>query len=132
MLVIGKFKNPSAFENRKIENIGPKYVANSKFWKAPDIFTGWSSELNKQMIGSGRKIALLLDNAPVHPIDTEFSNIGPFYFPPNTTSVLQSCDHGIIKSFKLNYRNFLVIRLFFSWMTQKKFRLTYGDIIKKI
>ena len=41
-----------------------------------------------------------MDNVPCHPVDIILSNIRLQYFPPNTTSVLQPLDQGIIRAFK--------------------------------
>lgn len=35
------------------------------------------------------KILLPLNNAPIHPKEMEFSNLGLFYFPPGLTSMIQ-------------------------------------------
>ncbi|XP_076041997.1 uncharacterized protein LOC143025902 [Oratosquilla oratoria] len=51
------------------------------------------------------KILLILDNAPSHPLSIEnlSNNIQLAFLLPNTTSILQPCDQGIIKTFKLYY-----------------------------
>ena len=54
-----------------------------------------------------RHVLLILDNCPAHTKDeliNELSNTTVFYLPPNTTSFLQPCDAGIIKSLKAQYR----------------------------
>ncbi|KAG0441910.1 Tigger transposable element-derived protein 6 [Dictyocoela muelleri] len=72
-----------------------------------ELFTGYLRRLNEYMLKRSRKILLLLDNAPSHPV-LNFSNIELFYFPKNTTSVLQPLDMGIIKAFKNHYSNALI------------------------
>jgi hypothetical protein len=64
-----------------------------------------------------RKVILLLDNASVHKIapGNEPANITVRFLPPNTTSVLQPADAGVIHSFKAQYRKLFVqhqLRLF--------------------
>lgn len=59
------------------------------------------------MIKENRKIIMFLDNAASHPND-EYSNIKLAFLPPNTTSVLQPLDAGIIQAFKLSYRKLLL------------------------
>jgi hypothetical protein len=57
-------------------------------------------ELNNELRRKNRKILHLVDNCPAHPHIQDLSNIKLVFSPPNTTSVLQSMDMGIIKSFK--------------------------------
>ena len=51
------------------------------------------------------KILLLVDNAPSHPASLEnlSNNIKLAFLPPNTTSLLQPCDQGLIQTFKSYY-----------------------------
>jgi len=70
--------------------------------------------LNKsvRLSSLGHNISLVLKN--------KLTNVELHFMPPNTTSVLQSCDQGIIKTFKLYYRKLLV-----------KYLLELSDIMKK-
>lgn len=54
-----------------------------------------------------RTILLILDNCSSHP-KMNLTNIEMLFLPPNTTSILQPLDLGIIKNFKHNYRKSLV------------------------
>lgn len=49
------------------------------------------------------KALLLIDNAPGHPTDLEHPNVKVVFLPPNTTSLIQPLDQGIIRSFKAHY-----------------------------
>ena len=51
---------------------------------------------------------MFLDNAPVHPPDIKLENIKLNFFPENTTSVIQPMDQGIIRTFKIYYRRYLL------------------------
>ncbi|XP_060878419.1 tigger transposable element-derived protein 4-like [Metopolophium dirhodum] len=57
----------------------------------------WDSTLD-------HKIALILDNCTAHP-NFSLKNIELVFLPPNTTSLIQPLDQGIIKAFKTFYRS---------------------------
>ena len=59
----------------------------------------------------GRKIALLIDNCPAHPSVSDLTNGELVFLLPNTTSVLQPIDQGVIRSLKVHYRGRAVRRL---------------------
>lgn len=106
-LFIGKSQRPRCFKNIDLKHMPLFYEYNCKSWMTINIFTKWLNDVNALMTRENRKILLLLDNAPVHPKDLEFTNIELFYFPPNTTSKIQPLDQGIIKVFKDGYRKIL-------------------------
>jgi len=63
------------------------------------------------MQGEGRKVLLLMDNFSGHELAVHLvgglqglSHVRIAWLPPNTTSVWQPMDQGIIASFKLQYR----------------------------
>lgn len=51
------------------------------------------------------KILLVVDNTPSHPphLADLTNNIKIVFLPPNTTSLIQPCDQGIIQTFKAHY-----------------------------
>jgi hypothetical protein len=49
------------------------------------------------------KVLLLIDNAPGHPKDLYHPNGKVIFLPPNTTSLIQPIDGGIIATFKAYY-----------------------------
>jgi hypothetical protein len=53
------------------------------------------------------KIILFLDNATCHP-DIKVTNIKLLFLPPNTSSVCQPLDLGVIKALKAQYRKKLL------------------------
>ena len=67
-----------------------------------DIFQEWLTKFNAKM-QKKKHVLLLLDNAPCHPVDLEFSNVTLQFLPSNITSVLQSLDLGIIQNMKCHY-----------------------------
>ena len=50
---------------------------------------------------------MFLDNATCHP-KIDLSNVKLAYFPPNTTSVTQPMDQGVIYTLKSFYRKFVL------------------------
>ena len=60
------------------------------------------------------KAILALDNAPSHTklsiLPSEHSNINCVFFPPNTTSLLQPMDQGVLDTLKRHYRRKLMRR----------------------
>ena len=73
-----------------------------------DVETCWkwlnevfASEVRKR---TGRRVLLVLDNAPGHFDAFERDNIRVVFFPPNCTSWKQPCDMGIIAALKKRYK----------------------------
>lgn len=107
LFVIGKSKNPRALKNVKIP---VRYTANKKAWMRSDIFESEMRRFDGQMKLQNRKIAMLVDNCPAHPLLEDLQNIELIFLPPNTTSVVQPMDSGIIKNLKFFYRRILAGR----------------------
>lgn len=102
ILVIGKSKKPRCFKN--VAKLPVRYAYNNKSWMTGAIFEKelmqWDHELEKQK----RRILLLVDNCPAHPKIQNLQNITLAFLPPNSTSVLQPMDQGVIRSLKAFYR----------------------------
>jgi len=58
---------------------------------------------------TGRRVLLIIGNAPGHFEAFEEDNIRIVFFPPNCTSWKQPCDHGIIAALK-NRAKFLYLK----------------------
>ncbi|KAG0420115.1 Tigger transposable element-derived protein 1 [Dictyocoela roeselum] len=72
-----------------------------------ELFKKFLDRLNSKMLWNGRKILLILDNAPLHP-DVTHSNVELMFLPKNRTSIIQPLDMGVIKASKSHYFNALV------------------------
>ncbi|GBM94700.1 hypothetical protein AVEN_274919-1 [Araneus ventricosus] len=58
------------------------------------------------MRNQASKVLLVLDNATCHAHGAQVTNVKLLFLPPNTTSKLQPLDHGVIKCFKMEYRQY--------------------------
>ncbi len=111
-LFLNQFQQPRAFLRSNPEDFGVYWAANKKAWMTSAIFKDWFErcfvpEVTAYLEAEGleNKVLLLLDNAPGHPTDIakDHSNIEVLFLPPNTTSLIQPMDQGVIRSFKANY-----------------------------
>jgi hypothetical protein len=109
-----------------------EYESQKRAWMDSRIFIAWLIKLNVRMKNKNRKILLLLDNAPVHPVDLDFSNIEILFYPPNFTSLIQPCDQGIIKTFKTLYKKNLSSKILFNLEKKQYENLNYADLLKKL
>lgn len=107
-LVVGRTNKPRCFKN--VKSLPVKYVANKKAWMTGDIFSQELEEWDRELIRRKRTIVLIVDNCAAHPRLTTLQNIKLVFLPPNTTSVLQPLDQGIINSFKFHFRKLLVMK----------------------
>lgn len=101
-LVIAQSKNPRCFKNWN-----PKpyvdYTSNRKAWVTSLEFKDYVESFDKWAKKKNKNLILLVDNAPSHK-QIKLDNVLLIFLPPNTTSVLQPLDAGIIRSFKAKYR----------------------------
>ena len=82
------------------------WKANAKSWMTRAIFLEYLQQFNNRMQFENQKRLVLLDDAPCHP-EMELSNVKLVFLPPNTTAGTQSLDNGIIRNFKIKYREML-------------------------
>ncbi|XP_063598706.1 tigger transposable element-derived protein 6-like [Penaeus indicus] len=108
LFVIGKTKSPRCFKN--IKHLPTQYTSQEKNWMSSEIFKEWVRKVDRKFRVDGRKIALIIDNCPAHPTLSKLTNVQLVFLPPNTTSILQPMDQGVIRSLKAYYRG-KVVRL---------------------
>ena len=106
MFVIGKSKAPRCFKN--VTSLPCRYRSQKKCWMDSTLFEEWVRELDVKCQKENRKIALIIDNCPAYPTIADLSDVKLIFLPPNTTSVSQPMDQGIIKCLKAFYRRRLV------------------------
>ena len=69
-----------------------------------DIFKTWLHDYDREILVKWRKVLMLVDNCPAHPVIQGLRAVELLFLPPNCTSVLQPMDQGIIRLFKFFYR----------------------------
>ncbi|XP_028664099.1 tigger transposable element-derived protein 1-like [Erpetoichthys calabaricus] len=108
--LIYKSKNPRALKNKN-KNLLPVYwMHNPKAWITKRLTSDWFHqcfipEVKTYLADKGLdfKVLLLLDNAGGHPLDLSYRGIKIEFLPPNTTSLIQPMDQGVIRAFKALY-----------------------------
>ena len=107
LLVIGKAAKPRCFKG--VKSLPTPYRANKRAWMTGAMFTEWITEHDKKFAKQKRKVAMVLDNCPAHPhVIPGLKAIKMVFLPPNTTSVTQPMDQGIIANLKHHYRSALL------------------------
>ncbi|ELU11777.1 hypothetical protein CAPTEDRAFT_60213, partial [Capitella teleta] len=119
-LVIGRAKRPRCFTKGYCPSSYVDYKFNKKAWMTGIVFADWMTDLNTRMMMANRRVLLLLDNASSHTPGVTFSHVTLRFLPPNTTSHIQPMDAGIIRNFKLFYRQQHVRHLVRSWGSVKR------------
>jgi hypothetical protein len=108
---IAKALRPRAFKGIKhIESLGCQWKKTGKGWMNGTVFQEFLDWF-KQQVGN-RKVLLLIDGYGAHHTGLDCwitsgksaDNIRVEFLPPNTTSVCQPLDQGIIRAWKAYYR----------------------------
>lgn len=111
-LFIHTSENPRCMN--KVNNLKlPVYWAsNKKAWMTSTLFENWyrnhfipAVKFYCKRKNLDFKILLLVDNCPAHPpLSHVDPNVRMEFLPPNTTSLIQPMDQGVIATVKANYR----------------------------
>ncbi|XP_069179527.1 tigger transposable element-derived protein 7-like [Procambarus clarkii] len=115
--IVGKSKKPRALQHC-MDRLPVKYYDSKNAWFTQEIFLSWFHDVFCREVGACQikklkirpsevRALLLLDNAPAHPrINTLTSHDGKITcmaLPPNTTSLIQPMDQGVICATKRLY-----------------------------
>ena len=73
-----------------------------------DLFEEWVREQDRKFECENRKILLIVDNCLAHPQIGGLKAIDMCFLPPNTTSITQPMDQGVIRSLKAKYRSRMI------------------------
>jgi len=98
-LVIDKAAKPRCFRNLDIQKLPVEWRSNKKAWITSQIMEEWLTAFNGTTKVQNWHVLLFLENATCHS-HIKFSNVQLAWFPPNTTSVSQPMDQGIIGNVK--------------------------------
>ena len=98
MFVIGKSQKPRCF----------KHIKSLPCWMNSELFEEWVREQDEKFENEGRKLALIIDKCPAHPVIENLKSITLYFLPPNTTSALQPMDQVVIWSLKSKYRTHII------------------------
>ncbi|XP_069192745.1 tigger transposable element-derived protein 7-like [Procambarus clarkii] len=113
--IVGKSKKPRALQHC-MDRLPVKYYSSQNAWFTQEIFLSWfhdvfwrevrAYQVKKLKVRTSEvRALLLLDNALAHPkIDTsQDGKITCMALPPNTTSLIQPMDQGVICATKRLY-----------------------------
>ena len=73
MFVIGKSQKPRCF--KYIKSLPCRYRAQKKSWMNSELFEEWVREQDEKFENEGRKVALIIDNCPAHPVIENLKSI---------------------------------------------------------
>ncbi|CAH2327285.1 tigger transposable element-derived 1-like [Pelobates cultripes] len=113
-LLVYHSQTPRAMRGISKSSLPVIWKANRKAWITRDIFTEWftdhfcpSMQCYCWRKGLEEKVLLIMDNAPSHPTNlAELPTCIPvevLFLPPNTTSLIQPMEQGMIATFKAYY-----------------------------
>ena len=108
LLVIGKSKQPRCFKN--VKTFPTEYRSSQNAWMTSQIWTNWLQNWDLQLCKENKKNLLLVDNCSAH-VDVPLKQIQMMFLPPNTTSLIQPCDMGIIRALKAYARHEIRCRI---------------------
>ncbi|XP_052071173.1 tigger transposable element-derived protein 4-like [Mytilus californianus] len=131
LLVIGKSQQPRCF--RGVQHLPVTYKANKNAWMTSEYFKEWIKAFNNDMQRQRRHVILLVDNCSAHPesAGAGLQHVVLKFLPPNTTSIIQPCDQGIIRNLKAYYRSNMV-RKVIRIIEASEVKLTANALARKL
>jgi hypothetical protein len=76
-----------------------------------DLFEAKMRLWNMEIALQKRKILLLVDKCPAHPVLEKVENIKLMFLPANTKSMLQPTDQRVTRSLKHHYRKLILLKM---------------------
>ena len=109
-ILIGKAKNPRAFKDFYHQDF-VNYQNSKKAWMTSNIFDKFLKNWDNLLKYQRKKICIFVDNCPSHKILSALYCIEVIFLPPNTTSIFQPMDVGIIKTLKTYFNGFKLLHI---------------------
>lgn len=120
LVFIHKSAKPRCFRQMDMSMLPVDYYSQKNSWMDSAIFKKWFFDkfipkCRKGLadLGLPQRALLILDNAPSHPdiesLTSEDKEISCLFLPPNTTSVLQPMDQGVLQAIKKSYKRDLLL-----------------------
>ena len=94
-LAIGKFAKPRCFKNAT--SLPVDYKHNTKAKMTSDIFKTWLHDFDREMVVKGRKVLMLVDNCPAHPVIQGLRAVELLFLPPIRLTAYGSRYHTFIQ-----------------------------------
>lgn len=115
LVVINKSTKPRCFKHMDMKSLPVVYMSQKKSWMDCKLFSEWFAQHFVPAVrrfcrekGLDEKALLLLDNAPSHPstatLQSPDGKIKAMFLPPNTTSIVQPIDQGVLDPCKRRYK----------------------------
>ena len=117
-VLIGKSAKPRCFKHVNMDALPVIYKSQRNAWMNSEIFAEWfkkdfvpavKSHQRSQNIRSPKAL-LLIDNCSAHPdeLSSRDGSITCLFLPPNTTSLIQPMDQGVLQAMKNRYKRKLL------------------------
>ena len=117
-VLIGKSTKPRCFKNVNMDPLPVIYKSQRNAWMNSEIFAEWFSKefvpavKRHQRLQNIRspKALLLIDNCSAHPdeLSSRDGSVTCMFLPPNTTSLIQPMDQGVLQAMKNRYKRKLL------------------------
>ncbi|KAJ0174892.1 hypothetical protein K1T71_010000 [Dendrolimus kikuchii] len=127
LLVVGKFKKPTSFEN--LHSLPVTYESNMNSWMTSEIFERWLRNWDAELQVNNKKILLLVNDCNAHNVNANLKCIKLAFLPLNITSTLRPLDQGVMRCLKYHYKRQLVIKSLQNFNIHKQNIVTVLDAI---
>ena len=117
-VVIGKSAKPRCFKHVNMDALPAIYKSQRNAWMNSEIFAEWFKKDFVPAVKSHQrsqnircpKALLLIDNCSAHPdeLSSHDGSVTCLFLPPNTTSLIQPMDQGVLQAMKNRYKRKLL------------------------